>query len=86
MVVALFKCPNVHTVKMDFKMLPWVQNLLYWQLFAKLLQWHMEQPVKLQDISLFIQNTLPAETSFPTCKKMTKNQLNTAKWDIHKNK
>jgi len=50
MVVASFKYPTVHIVKMDFKMLPWVQNLLHWQL----LQWHMEQPLKLQDISLFI--------------------------------
>jgi len=65
MVVASFKCPTAHTVKIVFKMLTWVQNLLYWQL----LQWHMEQPLKLQDISLFIQNTLPAETSFHTCKK-----------------
>lgn len=65
MVVASFKYPTVHIVKMDFKMLPWVQNLLHWQL----LQWHMEQPLKLQDISLFIHSTVAAETSLPTCKK-----------------
>lgn len=67
MVVASFKRPTLHTMKMVFKMLLWVHNLLHWQL----LQWHMEQPLNLQDISLFIQNTLPAETSFPACKKWT---------------
>ena len=65
MVAASSKCPNVHTVKMVFKMLIWVQNLLYRQL----LQWQMEQPLKLQDISPFIQNTLPVETSFLSLQK-----------------